>query len=41
MVIGVMDAIGRGARAAAPVLELAPGEQKSRALCAAAAALRA
>ncbi len=41
MVIGVMDAIGRGARAAAPVLELADSEQKSRALRAAAAALRA
>jgi glutamate-5-semialdehyde dehydrogenase len=41
MVSGVMDAIGRGARAAAPVLELAASEQKSRALCAAAAALRA
>jgi glutamate-5-semialdehyde dehydrogenase len=41
MVIGVMDAIGRGARAAAPVLELAASEQKSRALVAAAAALRA
>jgi glutamate-5-semialdehyde dehydrogenase len=41
MVIGVMDAIGHGARAAAPVLELAPSEQKSRALRAAAAALRA
>jgi glutamate-5-semialdehyde dehydrogenase len=41
MVIDVMDAIGRGARAAAPVLELAASEQKSRALVAAAAALRA
>ena len=41
MVIGVMDSIGRGARAAAPVLELADSEQKSRALRAAAAALRA
>ena len=41
MVIDIMDAIGRGARAAAPVLELAAGEQKSRALVAAAAALRA
>ena len=41
MVIGVMDAIGRGARAAAPVLELAASEQKNRALRAAAAALRA
>ena len=41
MVIDIMDAIGRGARAAAPVLELAASEQKSRALVAAAAALRA
>jgi glutamate-5-semialdehyde dehydrogenase len=41
MVIGVMDAIGRGARAAAPVLELAGSDQKSCALRAAAAALRA
>src|SRR5579862_3535419 len=41
MVIGVMDAIGRGARAAAPVLELASSDQKSRALRAAAQALRA
>jgi glutamate-5-semialdehyde dehydrogenase len=36
-----MDAIGRGARDAAPVLELADSEQKNRALRAAAAALRA
>ncbi|HTV94842.1 MAG TPA: glutamate-5-semialdehyde dehydrogenase [Steroidobacteraceae bacterium] len=41
MVVEVMNAIGRGARAAAPVLELAPGERKNRALRAAAAALRA
>jgi glutamate-5-semialdehyde dehydrogenase len=41
MVIGVMDAIGRGARAAVPMLELAQSEQKNRALRAAAAALRA
>jgi glutamate-5-semialdehyde dehydrogenase len=41
MVTAVMDAIGHGARSAAPVLELAPGEQKNRALRAAAAALRA
>jgi glutamate-5-semialdehyde dehydrogenase len=41
MVAAVMDAIGRGARSAAPVLELAPSEQKNRALRAAAAALRA
>jgi glutamate-5-semialdehyde dehydrogenase len=41
MVSGVMDAIGRGARAAAPMLELASSEQKNRALQAAAAALRA
>jgi glutamate-5-semialdehyde dehydrogenase len=41
MVIGVMDAIGRSARAAAPLLELAASEQKSRALRAAAQALRA
>jgi glutamate-5-semialdehyde dehydrogenase len=41
MVIGVMDAIGRGARSAAPVLELAPSGQKNHALRAAAAALRA
>jgi glutamate-5-semialdehyde dehydrogenase len=37
----IMRAIGRAARAAAPLLELAPGEQKNRALEAAAAALRA
>jgi glutamate-5-semialdehyde dehydrogenase len=36
-----MDAIGRDARAAAPVLELAASDRKNRALRAAAAALRA
>jgi glutamate-5-semialdehyde dehydrogenase len=41
MIIGVMDAIGRGARSAAPMLELAASDQKNRALRAAAAALRA
>ncbi len=41
MIIGIMDAIGRGARAAAGVLELAGSDQKNRALRAAAAALRA
>jgi glutamate-5-semialdehyde dehydrogenase len=41
MVIDVMESIGRGARAAAPVLELAASDEKSRALRAAAAALRA
>ncbi len=41
MIIGVMDAIGRGARAAALALELADSDQKDRALRAAAAALRA
>jgi glutamate-5-semialdehyde dehydrogenase len=41
MVTAVMDAIGRGARSAAPVLELATSDQKNRALRAAAAALRA
>ncbi len=41
MVSDVMDAIGRDARAAAPVLEIADSEQKNRALRAAAAALRA
>jgi glutamate-5-semialdehyde dehydrogenase len=41
MVSDVMDAIGRHARAAAPVLEIADSEQKNRALRAAAAALRA
>jgi glutamate-5-semialdehyde dehydrogenase len=41
MVIDVMEAIGRGARAAAPLLELAASDEKSRALRAAAAALRA
>ena len=41
MVSDMMDAIGRGARAAAPVLELAGSDQKNRALRAAAQALRA
>jgi glutamate-5-semialdehyde dehydrogenase len=41
MVSGIMDAIGHGARTAAPVLELAASDQKNRALRAAAAALRA
>jgi glutamate-5-semialdehyde dehydrogenase len=41
MVSDMMDAIGRGARAAAPLLELADSDQKNRALRAAAAALRA
>jgi glutamate-5-semialdehyde dehydrogenase len=41
MVGDMMDAIGRAARAAAPVLELADSDQKSRALRAAASALRA
>jgi len=41
MVIDVMEAIGRGARAAAPMLELAASDEKNRALRAAAAALRA
>jgi glutamate-5-semialdehyde dehydrogenase len=41
MVTDVMDAMGRGARSAAPVLELATSDQKNRALRAAAAALRA
>ncbi len=41
MVSAVMDAIGRDARAAAPVLELAASDRKNRALRAAAAALRA
>jgi glutamate-5-semialdehyde dehydrogenase len=41
MIIGIMDAIGRGARSAAPLLELAASDQKNRALRAAAAALRA
>ena len=40
-VADVMTAIGRGARDAAPVLELASTDQKNRALLAAAAALRA
>jgi glutamate-5-semialdehyde dehydrogenase len=41
MVAEIMDAIGRGARAAAPLLELASSEQKNSALRAGAAALRA
>jgi glutamate-5-semialdehyde dehydrogenase len=41
MVVETMDMIGRAARAAAPVLGLAPREQKSHAIGAAAAALRA
>jgi glutamate-5-semialdehyde dehydrogenase len=41
MMSDMMDAIGRAARAAAPVLELADSDQKNRALRAAAAALRA
>jgi len=41
MVADIMDAIGRAARAAAPLLELASSEQKNRALRAAAASLRA
>jgi glutamate-5-semialdehyde dehydrogenase len=41
MVPETMDAIGRAARAAAPVLGLASSEQKNRVLRAAAAALRA
>jgi glutamate-5-semialdehyde dehydrogenase len=41
MISDMMDAIGRAARAAAPVLELADSDQKNRALRAAAAALRA
>ena len=41
MVAEVMGAIGRAARGAAPVLELASTDQKNRALRAAAAALRA
>jgi glutamate-5-semialdehyde dehydrogenase len=40
-VADIMTAIGRGARDAAPVLELASTDQKNRALLAAAAALRA
>jgi glutamate-5-semialdehyde dehydrogenase len=40
-VAGLMQGIGRAARAAARVLALAPAEQKNRALRAAAAALRA
>jgi glutamate-5-semialdehyde dehydrogenase len=40
-VADVMAGIGRAARTAAPVLELAPSEQKNRALRAAAASLRA
>jgi glutamate-5-semialdehyde dehydrogenase len=41
MVIEVMDAIGREARSAARVLEIASSDQKNRALRAAAAALKA
>ncbi len=41
MVADVMEAIGRGACAAAPILELASSDQKNTALKAAAAALRA
>jgi glutamate-5-semialdehyde dehydrogenase len=41
MIGDIMDAIGRNARAAAPLLELAGSDQKTRALRAAAAALRA
>ena len=41
MIAGVMDAIGRGAREASAVLELADSDRKNRALRAAAAALRA
>jgi glutamate-5-semialdehyde dehydrogenase len=41
MVIELMDAIGRGAQTAAPLLAIASSEQKNRALRAAAAALRA
>jgi glutamate-5-semialdehyde dehydrogenase len=41
MIIEVMDAIGRGAREASAVLELADSERKNHALRAAAAALRA
>jgi glutamate-5-semialdehyde dehydrogenase len=41
MVAELMTAIGRAAREAAPLLELAPSEQKNRALKAAAASLRA
>ncbi len=41
MVADLMGAIGRAARAAAPLLELASSEQKNRALRAAAASLRA
>jgi glutamate-5-semialdehyde dehydrogenase len=41
MVLEAMETIGRAARAAAPVLGLAPSEQKNRALRAAASALRA
>ena len=41
MVTELMDAIGRGARTAAPLLAIAASEQKNRALRAAAAALRA
>ena len=41
MVADIMEAIGRAARAAAPLLELASSDQKNRALRAAAASLRA
>jgi glutamate-5-semialdehyde dehydrogenase len=41
MVAELMTVIGRAAREAAPLLELAPSEQKNRALKAAAASLRA
>jgi glutamate-5-semialdehyde dehydrogenase len=41
MVADIMGAIGRAARAAAPILELASSDQKNHALRAAAAALRA
>ena len=41
MVADIMGAIGRAARAAAPLLELASSDQKNRALRAAAASLRA
>lgn len=41
MVADLMDAMGRAARAVAPLLELASSEQKNRALRAAADCLRA
>jgi glutamate-5-semialdehyde dehydrogenase len=41
MVIELMDAIGRGARTAAPLLAVASSEQKNRALRAASASIRA